>query len=238
MLVFFLLCHFLVELFDFLFDFCCVFCVRIQIEVALVGLDGLLFQPLFLLCFAEVAERNRVARLGIDGVFEAVDGRIVVPGMHIVLSHFNVFFRAQGVPLRLIRRVFRGIGIGFGRFVGFLGRSRGVWRLRRGLLLPILGDQYGRVLERGELKVCFDAGAFYLTYYDHQFPIAPGTYRYVLDLALEKQIIEKRGSWLNYRGTQLAQGRDAAKDALKTDRKLYEEIETAVKAKLDEEKAD
>ena len=54
------------------------------------------------------------------------------------------------------------------------------------VLLPILGDQYGRVLERGELKVCFDAGAFYLTYYDHQFPIAPGTYRYVLDLALEK----------------------------------------------------
>src|SRR5438105_9320136 len=54
------------------------------------------------------------------------------------------------------------------------------------VLLPILGDQYGRVLERGELKVHFEAGAFYLTYYDHQFPIAPGTYRYVLDIALEK----------------------------------------------------
>jgi recombination protein RecA len=58
----------------------------------------------------------------------------------------------------------------------------------------------------------------------------------LLDLALEKQIIEKRGSWMNYRGTQLAQGRDAAKDALKSDPKLYEEIEAAVKAKLDEEK--
>ncbi len=54
------------------------------------------------------------------------------------------------------------------------------------VLIPILGDQYGRVLERGELKVHFDAGAFYLSYYEHQFPIAPGTYRYVLDLALEK----------------------------------------------------
>jgi len=58
----------------------------------------------------------------------------------------------------------------------------------------------------------------------------------LLDLALEKQIIEKRGSWLNYKGTQLAQGRDAAKEALKNDQALYEEIETAVKAKLDEEK--
>ena len=53
------------------------------------------------------------------------------------------------------------------------------------VLLPILGDQYGRVLERGELKVHFESGAFYLTYYDHRFPIAPGTYRYLLDRALE-----------------------------------------------------
>jgi recombination protein RecA len=58
----------------------------------------------------------------------------------------------------------------------------------------------------------------------------------LLDLALEQQIIEKRGSWLSYKGTQLAQGRDAGKDALKNDPALYEEIETAVKAKLDEEK--
>ncbi len=58
----------------------------------------------------------------------------------------------------------------------------------------------------------------------------------LLDLALEKQIIEKRGSWLSYKGTQLAQGRDAGKDALKNDPALYEEIEAAVKARLDEEK--
>jgi (1->4)-alpha-D-glucan 1-alpha-D-glucosylmutase len=54
------------------------------------------------------------------------------------------------------------------------------------VLLPILGDQYGRVLERGELKVRFEAGAFYLRYYDHEFPIAPGTYRHILEIALAK----------------------------------------------------
>lgn len=54
------------------------------------------------------------------------------------------------------------------------------------VLLPILGDQYGRVLERGELKVQFDAGAFFLRYYDHEFPIAPSTYRHILEIALEK----------------------------------------------------
>ena len=58
----------------------------------------------------------------------------------------------------------------------------------------------------------------------------------LLDLALEKQIVEKRGSWMSYKGAQLAQGRDAAKEVLKNDPALYQEIETAVKAKLDEEK--
>ncbi len=58
----------------------------------------------------------------------------------------------------------------------------------------------------------------------------------LLDLALEKNIVEKRGSWLSYKGNQLAQGRDAAKDALKNDAALYAEIEAAVQASLEEEK--
>jgi (1->4)-alpha-D-glucan 1-alpha-D-glucosylmutase len=57
--------------------------------------------------------------------------------------------------------------------------------LRGKVLLPVLTDQYGRVLERGELRVNFEEGAFYLTYYDRRLPIAPGTYRYILEIALE-----------------------------------------------------
>lgn len=58
----------------------------------------------------------------------------------------------------------------------------------------------------------------------------------LLDLAIEKNILEKRGSWLSYKGTQLAQGRDAAKEVLKNDAALYAEIEEAVKAALDVDK--
>src|SRR6266403_2268165 len=57
--------------------------------------------------------------------------------------------------------------------------------LRDKVLLPILSDQYGRVLERGELQVYFAEGTFYLRYGDRRLPIAPGTYRYVLGIALE-----------------------------------------------------
>lgn len=55
----------------------------------------------------------------------------------------------------------------------------------------------------------------------------------LLDLALEMEIIQKRGSWFAYNGNQLAQGRDAAKEALKSDPALYEEIETKVKEGLE-----
>jgi recombination protein RecA len=54
----------------------------------------------------------------------------------------------------------------------------------------------------------------------------------LLDLALEQEILQKRGSWISYKGSQLAQGRDAAKELIKNDDKLYAEIEAAVKDKL------
>lgn len=56
----------------------------------------------------------------------------------------------------------------------------------------------------------------------------------LLDLALEFDILQKRGSWISYKGTQLAQGRDACKEALKGDNALYLEVEQLVKARLDE----
>ncbi len=55
----------------------------------------------------------------------------------------------------------------------------------------------------------------------------------LLDLALEKNIVEKRGSWLSYKGNQLAQGRDAGKEALKNDPELYAQIEADVLASLE-----
>ena len=41
------------------------------------------------------------------------------------------------------------------------------------LLLPILGDQYGQVLERGELALVFRDGALALQYFDNVLPLNP-----------------------------------------------------------------
>lgn len=57
------------------------------------------------------------------------------------------------------------------------------------VLVPILEDQYGNVLERGELKLAFDTarGEFSIFYHEHhRFPIDPGEYPRILGAELER----------------------------------------------------
>lgn len=41
------------------------------------------------------------------------------------------------------------------------------------VLLPILGDLYGRVLENQEIQLAYDDGRFIIRYYEHRLPVAP-----------------------------------------------------------------
>ncbi|MGZ3442931.1 MAG: malto-oligosyltrehalose synthase, partial [Polyangia bacterium] len=45
--------------------------------------------------------------------------------------------------------------------------------LEHKVLVPVLGDQFGEVLERGELKLVREGGAFFIKYWEHSFPVAP-----------------------------------------------------------------
>jgi len=58
-------------------------------------------------------------------------------------------------------------------------------QLQNKVLLPVLGDQYGNVLERGELRLRYEEGAFYLGYYEHTFPVNPRSYSEILAHPLE-----------------------------------------------------
>src|SRR5207244_6368965 len=48
------------------------------------------------------------------------------------------------------------------------------------VLIPILGDQYGEVLENQELTLTYRDGAFFVRYYEETLPIAPDTYDMVV----------------------------------------------------------
>jgi (1->4)-alpha-D-glucan 1-alpha-D-glucosylmutase len=58
------------------------------------------------------------------------------------------------------------------------------------LVVPTLGDQYGKVLENGELKVEYADGAFRIAYYDHAFPVAPDSYPMLLEDCRERMEAE------------------------------------------------
>ena len=61
------------------------------------------------------------------------------------------------------------------------------------VLIPILGDQYGAVLERQELKLVYQQGAFFVRYYDERLPIAPDTYSSIVGDALDEWLDRHRG---------------------------------------------
>lgn len=61
-------------------------------------------------------------------------------------------------------------------------------RLRGKVLLPVLGDRYGVVLDAGDLVLAEEDGDVVVSYYDHSFPLAPGSLEQLLgpDASIER----------------------------------------------------
>ncbi|MCC6346444.1 MAG: malto-oligosyltrehalose synthase, partial [Nitrospirales bacterium] len=74
------------------------------------------------------------------------------------------------------------------RFAGFFDVDWNPLKkeLRDKILLPFLGDQYGKVLERQDLKLVFEEGSFFILYFEHTFPLAPKSYGMVLEYRIEE----------------------------------------------------
>lgn len=69
------------------------------------------------------------------------------------------------------------------------------------VLLPVLGNFYGKVLEDQEIQLVFQKGEFTAFYHGHRFPIDPKTYPVILesDIAeLEKKIGQENQDYLEY----------------------------------------
>jgi len=66
--------------------------------------------------------------------------------------------------------------------------------LENKVLLPILGDSYGAVLERQQITVQYVAGAFRARYFDTVLPIAPGTYDRILGIDIDQLLADIEGS--------------------------------------------
>lgn len=58
--------------------------------------------------------------------------------------------------------------------------------LENKVLLPILGERYGRVLESGDFRLSMEGGGFFLRYHQTKLPLNPRTYPVILELAAAK----------------------------------------------------
>src|ERR1700679_3623236 len=61
------------------------------------------------------------------------------------------------------------------------------------VLLPTLGDQYGRVLENQEIQIVYADGQFHVSVYETPLPLAPGSWTMILEPAVAK-LREKLGA--------------------------------------------
>ena len=58
--------------------------------------------------------------------------------------------------------------------------------LENKVLLPILEDQYGIMLEDGKLRLAYEDGAFFIYYYDAKLPVEPHTYSAILSHQIDR----------------------------------------------------
>src|ERR1700722_4995217 len=56
-------------------------------------------------------------------------------------------------------------------------------KLQNKVLIPVLGDQYGRVLSAGEIKINYEGQSFQLRYFENRFPLAPRSLAVPLSMA-------------------------------------------------------
>ena len=64
--------------------------------------------------------------------------------------------------------------------------------LRNRVLLPVLAEPYGDVLEDGQLRLSYAEGAFVIEYGDRRFPLAPASYALVVALCA-RRVARERG---------------------------------------------
>jgi (1->4)-alpha-D-glucan 1-alpha-D-glucosylmutase len=98
------------------------------------------------------------------------------------------------------------------------------------VLLPILGDRYGLVLEKGEFTLSFVSGSFSLCYFETRLPLRPRSYPFILRFVLE-ELGDERGAELREIIAILSD--PAAKSQAKTRLKEISEADPEIASAID-----
>ncbi len=133
----------------------------------------------------DVADSARVnSELGTEEEFESLVNRLHNYGMGLLLDIVpNHMAASEENPwwMDLLENGQQS------EFASYFDIDWGADPLRRSrILLPILGDTYGRVLENQGISLHYDDQGFFVRYYQMRFPVRPETYRHILSTCLEE----------------------------------------------------
>jgi (1->4)-alpha-D-glucan 1-alpha-D-glucosylmutase len=133
----------------------------------------------------DVIDFNRLnPELGDEAAFDALVGELHAHGMGLVLDFVPNHMGVGSDNPWWLDVLEWGPSSPYATFfdIDWEASARGV---RGKVTLPVLGDQYGKVLEAGGLRLQFDGaeGVFYVAYYGERFPIAVRRYPQLLHSA-------------------------------------------------------
>lgn len=97
----------------------------------------------------------------------------------------------------------------------------------------VIGNRVRAKIVKNKVAAPFREAEFEI-YYDEGISRAGS----MIDIGVEKGIIEKSGTWLSFNGEKLGQGREAARDLLKANNKLVDAIEKNILEKISSEETE
>ena len=98
------------------------------------------------------------------------------------------------------------------------------------------GDTFSGIKVRAKVVKNKMAPPFRVAEFDIMFNEGISKEGSLIDVATELDVVKKSGAWYEYNGQKIAQGREAAKDYLRQNKKVAEEIDKNVRAQLGKNK--
>jgi len=183
----------------------------------------------------DVADHNRInPAIGDDSDFRAYVSDLRKRGMGQVLdfvpNHMGI---GESLNQWWMEVLEDGIQSPYAHYFDIDWQGKGTFGDR--ILLPILGDRYGKVLEDGEFHVVFEDGAFFLNYFETRLPLSPISYQLILRNALTRlsgDAVERLRDAMVQFGTSEAEKKIAAKKLLSETVKASPEIAQAIEDTL------
>src|ERR1700676_419027 len=133
----------------------------------------------------DVADAARVnSELGTEEEFESLVNRLHNYGMGLMLDIVPNHMAASEENPWWMDLLENGRQSEFASYFDIDWAADPLQRSR--IMLPVLGDTYGRVLETQGLSLHYEDQGFFTRYYDMRFPVRPQTYRHILAACLEE----------------------------------------------------